>query len=98
MPERLLERIISVSSNPGDLVLDPFSGSGTTCVAAARLGRTYFGIDISKEYVRQSRKRIAETLAGRRKTTEISEAPETLRATRRTRASRKQSSGADGRS
>ncbi|MDP7162302.1 MAG: site-specific DNA-methyltransferase [Phycisphaerae bacterium] len=89
MPERLLERIISVSSNPGDLVLDPFSGSGTTCVAAARLGRTYFGIDISKEYVRQSRKRIAETLAGRRKTTEISETLEFLRAARRTRASKK---------
>ncbi len=83
MPEKLLERIVKVSSNPGDLVVDPFSGSGTTCVVAARLGRRYFGIDISPEYVKHSRHRIAETLAGRGKVTEISENPAAKRATRK---------------
>ena len=83
MPERLLERIVEVSSNAGDLVLDPFSGSGTTCVVSARLKRKYFGIDVSKTYAQESRKRIAETLAGRRASTKIAENPELLRAQRR---------------
>jgi len=84
MPERVLERIVKVSSNPGDLVIDPFSGSGTTCCAAARLGRRYIGIDISQGYVKQSLERMADTLAGRRAVTEIAENPEALRATRAT--------------
>ena len=46
MPELLLARIIALSSNPGDLVLDPFIGSGTTAAAARQLNRTYCGIDI----------------------------------------------------
>jgi site-specific DNA-methyltransferase (adenine-specific) len=83
MPEKVLERIVKVSSKPGDLVMDPFSGSGTTCCVAARLGRKYFGIDISEKYVKHSRERIAETLAGRRQATEIAENPESLRAERR---------------
>ena len=58
MPEKLLERIILVASNPGDLVLDPFSGSGTTAAAAAVLGRRYLGIEISENYVQQSRERL----------------------------------------
>ncbi len=82
MPERLLDRIVKVSSNVGDLVLDPFSGSGTTCVVAARLRRHYFGIDISQEYVENSRRRVVETLAGQRRATEIAENPELLRAQR----------------
>jgi site-specific DNA-methyltransferase (adenine-specific) len=61
MPELLLSRIIKVSSNQGDWVLDPFSGSGTTAVVAAKLGRIYTGIELSGEYVRQSRKRIKES-------------------------------------
>ena len=44
-PESLLERIIKASSNPGDIVLDPFCGSGTTCAVAHRLGRKWIGID-----------------------------------------------------
>ena len=83
MPEKVLERIVEVSSNPGDLVVDPFSGSGTTCVVAARLGREYFGVDISKDYVREAARRIKDTLAGRRKTTEIAENPVSLRAARK---------------
>ena len=60
MPESLLKRIISVSSNPGDCVLDPFSGSGTTAAAALQLGRHYVGIEISDEYVKNTRKRLKE--------------------------------------
>jgi site-specific DNA-methyltransferase (adenine-specific) len=85
MPEKVLERIILACSNPGDLVLDPFSGSGTTCAVAARLGRHYLGIELSATYADQSRRRIADTLDGRRKTTDIAENPEALRAQRRSR-------------
>lgn len=46
-PVALLERIISASSNPGDVVLDPFCGCGTTIAAAQKLGRTWLGIDIT---------------------------------------------------
>ena len=59
MPEALLMRIILASSNPGDIVLDPFVGSGTTPAVAKRLGRQYVGIDISPEYVRRTRQRLA---------------------------------------
>ena len=45
-PLPLYERIIRASSNPGDVVLDPFSGCATTCVAAERLGRQWVGMDI----------------------------------------------------
>ncbi|MBT3199530.1 MAG: site-specific DNA-methyltransferase [Phycisphaerales bacterium] len=83
MPEKVLERIIKVSSNPGDLVMDPFSGSGTTCAVAAQLERNYFGIDLSKNYVKHSTQRIADTLAGNRRGTEISENPELSRPQRK---------------
>lgn len=49
-PESLLERIVKASSNKGDIVLDPFSGSFTTSAVAVRLGRNAIGIDINKEY------------------------------------------------
>ncbi len=80
---------MKVSSNPGDLVLDPFSGSGTTLAVAARLGREYFGIDISEDYVANATQRIAETLAGKRKTTEIAENPIEKRAGRKVGGKRK---------
>ena len=60
MPENLLKRIVAVSSNEEDCVLDPFSGSGTTAAAAMTLGRNYIGIDISKEYVEKTNQRLAE--------------------------------------
>jgi site-specific DNA-methyltransferase (adenine-specific) len=60
MPESLLKRIISASSNPGDCILDPFSGSGTTPAAAYQLGRNYVGLEISQEYVENARKRLAQ--------------------------------------
>ncbi len=62
MPMGVLNRIILASSNPGDVVLDPFNGSGTTVIAAALLGRDYVGIDQSKEYVAHARKRLEHTL------------------------------------
>lgn len=49
-PEALLERIIKASSNPGDVVLDPFSGSFTTSAVGVRLGRVCVGIDLNEEY------------------------------------------------
>ncbi len=48
-PLKLLQRIIEVSSNEGDVVLDPFCGCATTCVAAQQLGRNWIGIDISEK-------------------------------------------------
>ncbi len=58
MPESLLARIIRVSSNKGHWILDPFIGSGTTAVVAAKLGLNFTGIDISEEYVCKSRERV----------------------------------------
>jgi site-specific DNA-methyltransferase (adenine-specific) len=60
MPESLLKRIVAVSSNRGDCVLDPFSGSGTTAAAAYQLGRSYVGIEISRSYVEKAEKRLAQ--------------------------------------
>ena len=51
LPIHLLERIILMSTDENDIVLDPFNGTGTTAIAAKRLGRRFIGIDIDKEYV-----------------------------------------------
>jgi DNA modification methylase len=59
MPESLLRRIIAASSNPGDCVLDPFCGSGTTAAVAYQLARDYTGIEISPEYVTHANRRLA---------------------------------------
>lgn len=59
LPESLLMRIILASSNPGEVVLDPFVGSGTTAAVAKQLGRDYLGIDISKSYAKLTRERLA---------------------------------------
>jgi DNA modification methylase len=66
MPIGVLNRIIAASSNPGDVVLDPFNGSGTTVVAAAMMGRKYVGIDQSAEYVGYARKRLEHVLEATR--------------------------------
>ncbi len=60
MPIKLLARIIKASSNPGDIVLDPFVGSGTTVVAATLLKRHYVGVDISPNYVKITQERLKE--------------------------------------
>ena len=59
MPEQLLGRIIRASSNEGDVILDPFAGSGTTPAVAKKLGRRFVGFELSKEYVGMIRKRLA---------------------------------------
>lgn len=58
-PETLARDHILSWSNPGDLVLDPFIGSGTTAKMAKETGRSFYGIDISEEYCQLSRKRVA---------------------------------------
>jgi hypothetical protein len=57
-PENLLERIISASSNPGDLVLDAFVGSGTTAVVAEKLGRRWIACDLGRFAIHTTRKRL----------------------------------------
>ena len=57
-PEELLERIISVSTRKGELVLDPFLGSGTTSVVAKRLCRNYIGIEKEIEYLKIAKNRL----------------------------------------
>lgn len=50
-PEALLERIVLASTHPGDIILDPFCGSGTTGAAAVRHGRRFIGIDMDAAYL-----------------------------------------------
>lgn len=57
-PEALLYRVIMASSNPGDVVLDPFFGTGTTGAVAKKLGRHWIGIERDKKYIRLAQKRI----------------------------------------
>ncbi|MBI3842942.1 MAG: site-specific DNA-methyltransferase [Thaumarchaeota archaeon] len=61
-PERLLERIIEISTNEKDVVLDPFCGSGTTLVAARNLGRKFIGIDSNKTACMISRNRLKQRM------------------------------------
>ncbi len=58
-PEALLERLISALSAPGELVLDPYAGSGTTLAVATRMGRAFLGIDSSDVAIRTMRERFA---------------------------------------
>jgi DNA modification methylase len=64
MPEQLLGRIIKVSSNPGELVLDPFAGSGSTLVTAKKLGRDYLGFELSANYHENIESRLKATAVG----------------------------------
>jgi len=64
MPEQLLGRIIRVSSNPGDLVLDPFAGSGTSLVVAKKLGRRWIGFELSPNYAAQAQARLDAAVEG----------------------------------
>ena len=61
-PEALMERMVLASSNSGDVVLDPFVGSGTTSKVADVLGRKWIGIDINPDYIAMSQKRIEATI------------------------------------
>ena len=57
-PEKLLAKLILASSNPGDVVLDPFLGSGSTSVTAKKLGRHYVGIELNEQYCVWAEKRL----------------------------------------
>src|SRR5205085_11188485 len=57
-PEALLHRVILASTRPGDVILDPFFGTGTTGAAAKRLGRHYIGIEREADYVKIAKARI----------------------------------------
>ncbi len=59
-PVALVDRLIRLLSYQGDVILDPFLGSGTTAVAAAQSGRHYVGYDTSQEYIELAKKRISE--------------------------------------
>jgi len=64
MPEQLLGRIIRACSNEGDLVFDPFCGSGTTLAVAKKLGREFIGCELSEEYVTNATARLEEIHIG----------------------------------
>ncbi|HFQ92520.1 MAG TPA: adenine-specific DNA-methyltransferase, partial [Anaerolineae bacterium] len=57
-PEALLERIIAASSNEGDLVLDPFAGTFTTCAVAKKMKRKSIGIELQEDYVKIGLRRL----------------------------------------
>ena len=57
-PEKLIAKLILASSNKNDFIFDPFSGSGTTLVAAKKLGRKFSGIELDKDYSLLSQKRL----------------------------------------
>lgn len=60
VPEVVVKRALLATTNPGDLVLDPFAGSGTTGAVARALGRRSIGIEISPEYAKSAFERIKE--------------------------------------
>ena len=75
-PLALLERIIAASSNPGDVVLDPFCGCATACVAAQKLERRWIGIDVEPQAVELCRRRLGNELGFDGITQELTAAPE----------------------
>ena len=66
-PLELLLRLIAICTKEGDIVLDPFCGSGTTGVAAVSLGRSFIGVDLEKVHLNLARIRIEEVSEARRK-------------------------------
>lgn len=63
-PERLMQRVISIATNPGDLVLDSFLGSGTTAAVAHKMGRCYIGIEMGEHAVSHCVPRLAKVIGG----------------------------------
>ena len=59
-PVDLMKRLIEATTKPNDLILDPFAGSGTTCVAALQSGRRYIGVELSPEHYETAQRRIYE--------------------------------------
>jgi len=63
-PERLLARVVEIASNPGDIVLDSFLGSGTTAAVAHKMGRRYIGIEMGDHAVSHCRPRLTRVIDG----------------------------------
>ncbi|WP_409433404.1 site-specific DNA-methyltransferase [Litorimonas sp. RW-G-Af-16] len=63
-PEALLHRIIMATTNPGDVIVDPFFGTGTTGAVAKKLGREFIGFEMEEEYIVHARRRIAKITQG----------------------------------
>jgi site-specific DNA-methyltransferase (adenine-specific) len=61
-PVLLLQQILEITTNEGDLVIDPFNGSGTTCVAAKSMNRNFIGIDMSSDAVELAKQRLEEMI------------------------------------
>lgn len=64
MPEQLLGRIIKSCSNEGEIVMDPFAGSGSTLITAKKLGRKFLGYELSEDYAQQVQKRLDKVNVG----------------------------------
>ncbi|MGQ9706379.1 MAG: DNA-methyltransferase [bacterium] len=62
-PIELIDKLILCSTQPGDLVLDPFIGSGTTAVSAQNFGRKWLGIEINEKYVKIAEKRLEKCIS-----------------------------------
>lgn len=63
-PERLMRRVLEIATNPGDLVLDSFLGSGTTAAVAQKMGRRYIGIEMGEHAVTHCQPRLAKVVDG----------------------------------
>ncbi len=63
-PERLIHRIVHIATNPGDLVLDPYLGSGTTAAVAHKMGRRYIGVELNAHAAEMSAKRLRQVIDG----------------------------------
>ena len=63
-PERLIQRVLHIATNPGDLVLDSFLGSGTTAAVAHKMGRRYIGIEIGEHAVTHCIPRLQKVMEG----------------------------------
>ena len=63
-PLKVCVPYLEISSNPGDLVLDPFMGSGTTAVASKKLNRDFIGFELSEEYIEITKERLAAVEVG----------------------------------
>jgi site-specific DNA-methyltransferase (adenine-specific) len=61
-PEYLVQELLHLTTEVGDLVLDPFIGSGTTAVVAKRMGRRFIGFEINPDYCKLARRRVEETV------------------------------------
>jgi len=85
MPEQLLGRIIRACSHPGDTVLDPFAGSGTTLAVAKKLGRQFLGFELSEAYAARVRERLAGIETGQ----PLDGAPEPLKSVPATKDGRR---------